>query len=73
MQFLKDKSRIRTITDIDMLLIVEKWIRGGTCHFINSYKKANNKYKEDCNKNIESSYLKHWDASNVYPWAMSQR
>ena len=56
-----------------MLLIVEKGGRGGTCHFINSYKKANNKYKEDCNKNIESSYLKHWDASNAYHWAMSQR
>ena len=30
-----------------MLLMVEKWIRGGICHSIDSYEKDNNKYMKD--------------------------
>ena len=30
-----------------MLLIVEKGIRGGMCHAIRHYAKANNKYRKD--------------------------
>ena len=33
------------LTDIDLLLMVEKDIRGGICHSIYRYAKANNKYK----------------------------
>ena len=45
------------LTDIEMLLIVEKDIRGGICHSIYRYVKANNKYMTDYDKNKESSYL----------------
>ena len=31
-------------TDIDMLLMVQKSIRGGICHAIHQYAKANSKY-----------------------------
>ena len=34
-------------TDIDMLLMVEKGIRGGVCHAIHQYAKAYNKYMKD--------------------------
>ena len=37
-----------------MLLMVENSIRGGICHFINRYAKANNKYMKDYDKNKES-------------------
>ena len=37
----KDRSRIRILTDIDMLLMVEKELRGGICHAIHHYAKAN--------------------------------
>ena len=43
--FLKGtRVKIELLTDIDMLLVVEKGIRGGICHVIHSYAKANNKY-----------------------------
>ena len=56
-----------------MLLIVEKRIKGGTCHAIHRYAKANNKYMENYDKNKESSYIQHLDANNLYGWAMSQK
>ena len=56
-----------------MLLIVEKGIRGGICHAIYRYVRANNKYMTGCDKNKESSYLKYWDVNNLYEWAMSQK
>ena len=37
-----------------MLLMVEKGIRGGRCHSIYIYAKANNKYVKDYDKNEES-------------------
>ena len=56
-----------------MLLMVEKGTRGGICHAIHRYAKANNKYMKNYDKNIESSYLMYLDANNLYRWTMSQR
>ena len=56
-----------------MLLIFEKRIRGGICHAICRYAKANNKYMKNYNKNSESSYLIYLDPNNLYGWAMYQR
>ena len=38
------KVKLDLSTDIDMLLMVEKGIRGGICHSIYRYAKATNKY-----------------------------
>ena len=54
-----------------MLLMVEKGIRGGICHAILRYAKANNKYMKDYNKD-EESFLQYNDANNLYGFAMSQ-
>ena len=56
-----------------MVLMVEKGIRGGTCHAIHRYAKANNKYMKDYDKNKESSYLKYWNVNNLNGWAISQK
>ena len=53
-----------------MLLMVEDGIRGGICQAIHRYVKANNKYMNNYDQNIESSYLMYLDASNLYAWAM---
>ena len=51
-----------------MLLMAEKSIRGGICHFIYQYAKANNKYMKVYDKNKKSSYFQYWDVNNLYGW-----
>ena len=69
----KTEVKLELLTDIDMLLMVEKGITGGTCHAIHQYAKANNKYMKDYDKNKESSYHKHWDVTDLYGWEMLQK
>ena len=40
----RPKVKLDLLTDIDILLMVQKDIRGGKCHSIYNYAKANNKY-----------------------------
>ena len=56
-----------------MLLMAEKGIRGGMCHAIHGCVKANNNYKNNYDKNKESSYIQYLDANNLYGWTMSQK
>ena len=71
--FKKTEARLELLTDVDMLLMVERGIRGGICHVIHSHAKANNKYMENYDENEESSYIQYLDASNLYGSAMSQK
>ena len=61
----KTKVKLNLLTDIDMLLMVEKGVRGGISHTIHRRAKVNNKYMKTCDKNKESSYLKYWNAKKV--------
>ena len=69
----KTKVELELLTDIDILLIVEKGTRGGICQAIHRYTKANNKYMKNFDKDIISSYLMYLDGNNVYGWVMSQK
>ena len=69
----KTKIKLELLTDVDMLLMVEKGIRGGICHAIYRYAKANKKYMKNYNKDKEESFLQYLDANNLCGWAMSQK
>ena len=55
----RTEVKLELLTDIFMLLMVEKGIRGGICNAIHRYAKANNNYMKDYDKNKESLNLKY--------------
>ena len=69
----KTNIDLELLTDYDMLLMEEEGIRGGICHSIHRYAKANKKYIKNHNNNEGSSYIRDFDANNLYGWAMSKR
>ena len=64
---------LELLTNIELLLMVEKGIRESICHAIHRYTKAKKKYMKNYHKNKESSYLQYLDASNLYGWLISQK
>ena len=59
----KEKEQLEPLTA--MILLLEKYIRGGMCHAIHQYAEANKKYMKYYYKNKELSYHKYWDANNL--------
>ena len=66
----KTKVKSDLLTNIDLLIMVEKVIRAGIFHNIYWYAKANNKYMKYDNKNKEWSCVKYWNVNNLYGWTM---
>ena len=69
----KTGVKLELITDVDMLLMIEKGIRGEICHSVYRHAKANNKYIKIYDKNNESSHIIYMDANNLYGYAMSRK
>ena len=46
--------KLELLTDYEMVLMIEKSVRGGICQSTYRYAEANNKYMKNYNKNIES-------------------
>ena len=61
----ESKVKLYLLTDIDVLLMVEKVIRGELCYSIYEYAKANNKNMKDYDKNNELSYIQYLDVNNL--------
>ena len=61
----KTKVELELLTNIDMLLMVEKGIRDGICQAIHRHAKGNNKYLKNYNKNVISPHLIYLDANNL--------
>ena len=69
--------RLELLEDPDMLMFVERGIRGGLCQVVKRHAKANNKYmtnpeKQSYNPEEQSSYLAYLDINAQYSWAMTQ-
>ena len=70
----KTEVELELLTETYMLLMVKEGIRGGVCHAIHRYAKANNKYMRNYDEKEGSSYIQYLDANNMaYGWAMSQK
>ena len=67
------KVKLELLTDVDMLLMFEKWIRDDISQAIHKHTTANNKYMKGYNKNVTSSCLQYQDANHLYGWAMSKK
>ena len=69
----KTNVELELLTDYDMVLMVEEGIRGGICHAIQRYAKANNKYMKDYDRKKKSSYIQYLDANDLYGKAMTEK
>ena len=69
----KTGLKLELITDYDMILMIEKGIRCEICQATYRYAETNNKYIENYDKNIESSFIEYVDPNNLYGWAMSHK
>ena len=70
-------------TKVELELSIKR-IRGGICYAIQSfnhdcivcnlrYAAANKKYMKNYDKDNQSPYIMHFDANNLYGWAMYQK
>ena len=57
--FKKTRIELDLLTDVGMLLMVERGIRGGICYAVHCYAKANKMYMKNYGKNKDLSYIQY--------------
>ena len=62
--------KLEKISDIDMYLFIEKWLRGGVSYIAKRHAKANNKYTGDDDPKKMSALI-IMDMNNLSGWGMS--
>ena len=63
---LHSNIKLELLTDVDMVLMIEGGMRGGISTIKHRYAKST----ADSSNN-EKTFLRYWDANNLYGWAMS--
>ena len=64
------KVKLELLHDYEMLMMVEKGIRGGVSMISTRYGKANNPYMKDYDPDQPTKFISYLDANNLYGWAM---
>ena len=64
------KVKLELFEDYEMLMMVEKGIRGGVSMISTRYGKANNPYMKDYDPDQPTKFISYLDANNLYGWAM---
>ena len=67
------KVKLDLISDPNMYLMIEKWIRGGVSNIMKRKTESNHKYLDDHDSSKPSKFIEYLDANNLYGWAMSQK
>ena len=68
----KTEVRLELLNDVDMLLMIEKRIRGGVSTITKRHAEVNNPYMKTYDSNSPNKYITYIDANNLYGLAMSQ-
>ena len=58
--------------DIDIYLIIEKWLRRGIFYICKRYSEVNNNYMKLCNPTKSSKLIWDLDVKNLCGWGMSK-
>lgn len=67
------KVEIELLTDVDMLMFVERALRGGITQCTMRHAKANNQYLDDFDASKEKSFLLYIDANALYADVMQNK
>lgn len=66
------KAKLELPKDVDMVLLIERGIRGGISQCSKRYVKANNKYMDTYDKSKKSTFIMYVDCNNLYGFVMMQ-
>ena len=67
------KASLDLLTDIDMVTMIEKGIRGGISCAMTHHAKANNPKVPNYNPNEPNTFITYLDVNNLYGWALKQK